>query len=755
MVQLVVNGLFLDLYEESPIKLNFSIEDITDTQARSVFSRTFRVPATRDNNRFFQHAFEINGIDFDVTQKYDAQILVDGAEFRRGQFRLQKIYINEAGDQVDYECLFLGETRSFSSAVGEGYLNELDLSEYNHVNNYANVTQSWQAYPEGSLTDGLFDGDILYPLIDFGNTYDSDGIPEQSRISALSTGAHFTQNSHPLFPNRFKPMVRAKVIWDKIFEESGFQYKSQFLESDTFRHLYVSAFGNQASPTLPEQTNNLLSAILNGTSIDGAPFTVPFNNVQDNGGNWNDLTYTYTAPLTGAYTFNINIEGSFTGELPAGGEIQVGLQVNGVYISSIFVTAGVAVSVPFSFNPGELIQGLTAGDEVKIEVEVSGGSLGPVAINSQSYFQISEAPGEVNVASMLQDKYKKLDFVRDILTKFRLVMAPDRTQANTFIIEPWADYIASGDYYDWTKKVDWSKDMQIEPLFYTQVENITFKDADDADFLNKLNREEFRENFGELLVDSNNELLTGSREITTKFAPTPVTQVEGAENSSVQNREKFVIPQIHIHEPGENSSYPIHHVPMAPQTRLLFYNGILPTGDSPNQADRRWFFFDDATTTAIQYEDYPMVSYFEYFPPQAGGLNLNWQVETGFLKFGTFDGLIGTSVYDRYWAEYIDSLYNKFARRVTVYVELNNVDLQDFSFDDIVFIKNAYYYVEKIYDAPIGRTEVVKVDLIKLNRVIEITNNVPPVPPVEDFYWHTTPTDFNLNDDLFNVANES
>jgi len=92
MVQLKVQDTFLDLYQEEPLKLNFSIEDITDAQARSIFSRSFRVPATKVNYEFFKTAFMVNGIDFDVTQRYDATILVDGNEFRRGQLRLEKIF---------------------------------------------------------------------------------------------------------------------------------------------------------------------------------------------------------------------------------------------------------------------------------------------------------------------------------------------------------------------------------------------------------------------------------------------------------------------------------------------------------------------------------------------------------------------------------------------------------------------------------------------------------------------------------------
>ena len=95
-------AVYLELYDTEPIRLTLSIEDITNAEASSVFSKTFRVPATRDNNEFFQNAYEIDGIDFDVTTKKPADILVDGAEFRQGHVRLQKIYVNGDQDKIDY-----------------------------------------------------------------------------------------------------------------------------------------------------------------------------------------------------------------------------------------------------------------------------------------------------------------------------------------------------------------------------------------------------------------------------------------------------------------------------------------------------------------------------------------------------------------------------------------------------------------------------------------------------------------------------
>ncbi len=124
-------ALYLDLYETQPIKLTLSIEDITSAEATSVFSRTFKVPATAHNAEFFENAFLIQGVTYDITIKKPAEILVDGQEFRTGHIRLQKIYINGDEERIDYELLFLGETRDFSSAVGEDTMCQLTLTDFN------------------------------------------------------------------------------------------------------------------------------------------------------------------------------------------------------------------------------------------------------------------------------------------------------------------------------------------------------------------------------------------------------------------------------------------------------------------------------------------------------------------------------------------------------------------------------------------------------------------------------------------------
>ena len=771
-VQLIVNGVFIDLYEQDPIKLTYSIEDIQTTEAKSVFSRQFRVPATTHNYEFFKTAFEINGLDFDVTQKYEGIILDNGAEIIRGQFRMTKIFRSEKTGKIDYECLFLGETRSFGSAVGDKLIVDLDFNEYSHVFDIDTVIDSWQAYPEGGANDGIFDGDILYPLINFGNTYSDDGVPVYTDISGRPqgnpAGDHFTESGQALVASRFKPMIRAKVIWDKIFEAAGYTYSSQFLESDLFKKLYISAFGPEASLTVLDESigtwkvkNNFTQAGLGVVPYDTFFF--------GQGLGFNTVTHEYTVPSSingvtvpagSTFTFGFSCTGAFQGDDFVGAQIQARLvkQSNGVisypYQSNTESAAG-NQSVNFYFGNSGINVSVNPGDKFWVEIFETGGGVDQAVIFPDGYFRVSNAIGGVQLSSNLKDDYKQIEFIKDIIAKFRLVMATDKLDRNNFIIEPWKDYIASGDYFDWTKKVDLNKDFVIEPLFFTQTEEIDFIDREDDDYLNELNIREFGEIFGTLMVDSQNELLKGKREIKTNIPPTPITQIQRGRYNNTDSANTFIIPHLYVVEPGTDPDYPRQNLFMNPHTRLLFYNGLKDTGlrTQSGNPGKEWFTTDGVTETG--HTNYPMVSYYEQFPNTPNTLNLNWQLEPGYIQtFGSTapnNPDVGVSCYTDYWSQYIESLYSKWARRVTIYIKLSSEDLRDFSFDDLIYIKDTYYYVEKIYDAPVGNEALVKVDLIKIETGISLNNPVVPPTPEEGTPWNSAPENYNEEDDFWQV----
>jgi len=737
---------WLDLYETQPIKLNLSVEDITNAEAKSVFSRTFKVPATSANNIFFKHAFLVDGIDYDVTVKKPAEIIVDGAEFRQGHIRLQRIYINGAQDKIDYEIIFLGETRDFSSAIGDASMCDLNISALSHTVNFNEIASSWSAFPSDykwdpttnnfisqtpSLTSGLKNGDVLYPLIDFGNTYDDSGNIEQARI-AVGGGAsahNFTKGPEDnvkksLYLNRFKPMIRAKRLLDEIFSIAEYTYTSVFLDSSKFKQLYVSSFGNVSRVDLDldaNSTNNMSATdsdsqtisdngynniIINDNVADpssGNTFTGDGKNYQ-----YSNTSSKFVAPVSGTYIFQA--EAQYMGWFD-----NYGNQQNAQFVparlllgnssgSTIYATGsygGGGVNTPGPITVQGVIS-LTAGDQIHTLLETQY-SIEQAQITGSEFACLS-SPGSSLPTASLDCDYKQIEFIKDLLTTFRLVMSPDPADSKNFIIEPFIDYVASGDLYDWSDKLVRDKDFIIEPLFNTQSDQIDFKHKDDGDYINVYHTQAYKNTFGYLQFDSGNELLKGTRNIETKWAPTPITQVENAGSDS-----RFIIPQLHTTSATDTGT---QHLPIKPKTRFLYYNGLEELLSNVNH----WFMQGmPGTVNGLDY--YPQVSYYDEWPMTVDSQVLNWNVDVPYwgTNVSGYNGLITqNSLYNTYWSGYINSLYDKNARRVTAYFTLNNVDLQTFSFDDVIFVDGTYYRPEKVNDAQIGVTGPVKVQLIKL-----------------------------------------
>ena len=740
------SAIFIDLYDTEPIKLTLSIEDITTADASSVFSKTFRVPATRNNNEFFKNAFAIDGIDYDVTVKKPAEILVDGAEFKSGHIRLQRIYTNGDQDKIDYELLFLGETRDFSSVIADRTLCQITMTDfswqdlpvsYTNADDfigpflYNDVVGSWNAFPENaSLTAGYADGDIIMPLIDHGNTY-NNGNPEQGRIALGSTGSgSFTHSANKLDLTRFKPMIRAKRVWDQIFQDAGYTYSSDFLNTDRFHQMYLSAFGNneqigmeidQTTTTIFESSNQFGS----GNDVNEYMFN---NLVISNVGNY----FNIASPSTGSYfvcpgaatvggnfyvmsasaQVDASIENSDYTNDPVYSAVQlvvvnsIGGSITQVLATGNYTFNGNTSSVTWDSRNGGYQP--VAGDIIQCYIDPDSSFVDYSAVTN-TYWDCTAAPGAYLSTLDLDCEYNQIDFIKDVLTMFRLVMQPDVKRPNNFIIEPWQEFIGSGTTYDWSDKINLAKDQILEPLFNTQSQEIEFTMQEDEDYINTFHQDNNKHAYGWLRFNSANELLKGKRDVEVLgIAPTPIDQIEHG-TSGTHPAPDFILPSIHTHDDNTAAN---EHIPIKPKSRFLFYNGKIPI-----TVQQDYWYMTNNTGGNVQQQTYPLVSPYEHWPVQTDSLNLNFSNDTRYY-ISPFPGAgynqQGSTLYDEYWSRYINSLYNKFSRRLTATFTLNNVDLQTFAFNDIVFINGAYFRPEKIIDVQVGATTEVKCQLITL-----------------------------------------
>ena len=709
----------IDLYESEPIKITKSVQSLEDPQAvTSSYSQTFRVPHTSTNGQFFESVFNVNTLDFNATQKCDAYINIDGAYFISGNIRLQSIYRNDSRGKIEYEILFFGETTTFAAEISPKDLSSLDLSEYGHDLNYDNVTGSWNNNLEG--------GDIVYPLAEWGYTYDTSGVPEQSTLSVYTGGTGgsvkgFTNVAFPLEINQFKPAIRAKAVWDKIFSEAGYSYESDFLNSGWFKDIYMVST-NDASSILNVQTRAL--ANLNNQSIGtiGGGIGTPPQKIQlsstsyDSANGFNLTNEEYLITANGLYDFTLSINTTYSAinyGSPYYAFGQLSMYVDDVLYSSFTTVLSSQASGGVLLRyvgPGNLVtptfenMNLTIGQKVDFRFFASFTYFN--WINFVSGTIKVDGPNYVSPSGLLPTQYKQIDFIKGINDRFKLVWEPDPEYPKKFTITPWVDWIRNGSTKDWTDKLDEGKDITITPLFVDQPRQITFKDSEEGDFNNFNYQQQYKETFGQLNFDSNIELITGNREIKTVFSSTPLSPI-GLAN-------KFLIP--HFAKDTETQRQPIQVKP-----RLLFYNGLQVSPYS-------WYIKDTVNSipSTIQTQ-YPAFSSFDRYPYNEDATDLNWNNSPQYwdpaynLSGGTggtgFAGRTGSTVYTNYWQTWTDNMYSPYSRKMKATFKLSSEDIQNLKFNDRIFVKDSYWYPSKINDYLLGEVTPVDVELIKLNNV--------------------------------------
>jgi hypothetical protein len=697
----------IDLYNTEPIKLTKSVQSLTDpTATTSTFSRTFRVPSTNANGQYFKAVFNVNTIDYNPSITADAYINVNGTYFIGGNVRLQNVFRNDATGKIEYDLLFLGETGNFGTIVAPKDLSTLNLSDYTHALNYTNIQNSW--------TYNLFGGDIVYPLAEWGYTYSSGAvaIPTQStlaRYDATVAPKGFTNSINPLALEQFKPAVRVKAIWDRIFQEAGFTYDSVFLGnlgaldgSDTFTKLYMIST-NEASTI---QTDSVAFEAQLTQSYSVSTGTGIFNQlvftteIFDDANAYNPLTSQYVIPFTGSpYTFSLY---NFYGNGNPGPNYSTGL-IN-LYLFVNGVQNQVRTAVP-DFN-GQFQDSNTGAYEINFSGAFTKGDIISFYITVSPFeyqdFEItnlnlgSVGPQIIDPSGLMPVQYKQIDLIKAVNDRFKLVWEPDRDDPTKFYIEPWVTWIKTGRELNWTDKLDEGQDISLKPLFFSQPRQIKYKDSEESDIFNLSYQQQYKETFGQLNTDSNIEQIKGERIISSLFASMPVAPIGNSTN--------FLIPKF-------SKLQGIQFQPIQVKPRLAYFNGL-------QLAPVTWYMEDDVAAPIPQV-NFPAFSSFDRFPYNTFALDLNWTNPPQYwdtVNVG-FSGRTARTAFTEFWQAWWNSVYDPYSRVMEATFALDVNDVQDLKFNDIIFIKDAWWFPITVKDFVLGAKSSVRVELLKLGNV--------------------------------------
>jgi hypothetical protein len=824
-----VNYQQLDLKPIDPIKINISVLDVNDPfQNTSTYSQTFLMPHTTRNGDYFMSVFEINGDDFDPTISADAYIEVDGHFFIAGRINLQSIIQNKLDNTISYEVLFLGNVANFASSLGRSTLCDLDFGgtaaiggtgtaygyNLNHEWSYQNVRKSWDVNPLNS-TGGLLNGDVLYPLVEWGYAYGgsaAEGNPDWdiNRTIAFGGVESFDVESRPLYLQQLKPAPRLKCVWDAIFNVSGFTYESNFLNSVDFRNIYLLTDSINSPIT---RTNNLWDVLLTDTitagtfgltGATGGLFLSTVSKLYDTGNNVNENSF--IVPITGTYT--LDFLANLQVYLPLGATetwtFELFNETTNTVIDSVsYGLTGVGCYFTYSetngypyIYPGEpnveivsmsSTTSLNVGDSLRMKVSLFPTSSTALSCiysdppgspifgstyeqientrNSFNSWRCTDAPTSNNIGAYMQCNITQIDLIKSICERFMLVVEPSKEEPKHFIIEPWKDWIGQGRTRDWSKKLDITQDFKIKPVFYTQKRILGLKDVEDNDYVNYAFQQNTGKTFGEISLDSGIELITDSRAEVSLFAPTPLDIIFGSGTGSTAASNPWLIAHLGKLTPGSSASA-AKIEPIIPKPRIVYFNGKRDLS-----SNMHWYLQDtvnrDVGATGHLQTQAPQISSFSTWDLSVAGgpggstslaKDLHWGQydNTNALTQRSSDPVYDTEIYNVntvtqntnfnvYWKLWYDNFLNsqegaKNSRVAEAYFNLTIDDVRDLSFNDRVWVNNAYWYVTKINDFKIGQSSLCKVELLKLyvNGISYLQSDLNPCLTLQCYSWEIT-----------------
>ena len=689
MIRLVVQNQVtnelqeLDTFGNENINLTLQVDDVRDIESKNAsYSKDFNLPATKRNNKFFEHYYNVDRYktNFNVYKNVKAFLYSDDVLVLEGFLRLLNVVDKDT--EVTYNVVLFNDVANIIETLADATINDLDFTDIDHELTPLNIILSWAgltALSAGGTTDKVF-----YPLINDGQIY----------VDAENLYMRSYQENYIL-------NISLKYVIDKIFDYAGFSYDSGFFETDYFKDIFFDIGRNDNSSDFTDSTITATVGsgtdsvgVNNGTnigdSIEGATVIDFVNESGDTDGNFNHDTSVFTAP----YDCYLNIE--YTVKIYNESTFQYGvlrLYANDENLGQHFINEAVGAGNPtvetktftgsvFVANGNTLtLQWVAPMADLMIANSDASLTLNILDVSTSS--KIKANRGDIKLA----------DILKDVVTAFNLTL--ESKQNNLLKIEPYYNF-TTNNVLDWTKKIN-ANEFVIEPIEIPK--RIEFKHAEDSDdYYHERYKNAHNTEYGSQVL----EFDVDSDEVNTielSVFAAPFTKQLDNSNINLQ----------HIATDNGEELEAFDNAP-----RLIFKNPLGYDIDLDVQDD----------TGEIFGAGYQFINNgTQYFGSADNNAPLP-QVETNSysLLFGftnpiytpTLGNIPSRTLYNFFWADYIDEKFN-ITDGLILKAEFNlkPTDIYNFSFGDLVKVKDQHYRVNKI-EYNTDRNNLAKVELLRI-----------------------------------------
>jgi len=700
--EIYINNKQVDLIEGVSMPLNFNIADVRDPANRNAsYSKTISIPATKANNLLFTNIFEVNkevyttdatvnfSPDFNPNLKASCLIYIDSILQLKGTAQLLNIVRD--GDAMMYEVAVVGEANNLFKDIGANKLTDLDFSRFNHAYTKANIINSWDTSIKinNATIPFAYGSGYVYPMIDLGYT----------------DGTYYDLTN-------WLPSIYLKTYIDEIFADAGYTYTSTFMTSDLFKHLVIPYNRTKIELDTTGRDTYLFKATLS-TSLTGtlastaSEIEVDYDTENwDIGGNYNNVTYKYTAPADGSFIFD------FTGDYTRYGASNIVFKIykNGSFLSSETFTMSASTG---SFAVGIYGVDLVAGDYVRFKVAATGLSALTTLRYTIDNFTVANRltsvttleGATVNMNLCIPKDIQQKDLLLSVIKMFNLYVDIDKNNSKNLIIQTRDDFYANNTYVDWTDKIDYGQQIEIKPLSELNFKEYKFTYKADKDYFNELYTKEIGEVYGQYSNEVVNDFQTDTNLVEVIFSPTP-----SVGNSSFDR----VVPKI-VKRDDNNVDTPIDF-----NIRILYYAGLLNCDV--------WEFRSTNSGNEI-YSVYPYVGHFDDpYAPEIIDLNFGYLQEC----FWNLNSSINKNLFNYLHSKHIQEITSKDSKMITAYFHLLPMDIYNLNFRNYVFLKDAYFIINKIIDYDFLNNSLTKVELLKIKNAPDYSYSELPAPPQWD-----------------------
>ena len=559
--KLIANGTQLDLFDDEDILVSDNVTGLFDIGVLpSDFTRQITVPGTKKNNAFFEHVYDISVINpylFSTNTKVPCYLDFDGIYLANGYLQLNKVNVIANKFIDSYEITIYGGISSFARDINRNYLTNLtSLQQYNHTASYDNISASWNG--------NLFNGDIVYPLADYGSGY------QYTQGSLQTFGMNTTNGS--LSVQNFKPAIRVKAVLDAIFEEAGYTYTSSFLSSGVLDDVYMICNHSLKYPEfdgvdLETYGKIKVGPVSGSTDIDlpsNTFVTLPWSNaLSDPQGFWNNNAYRVEkrTNLEGILNLNVNVSCSVNnmpGTFSANGTWQIQMVETGsstayslraiqsyiVFFDQLQQSRTGGINTTYELQTQFKLDDIPPGNyyfQIKQRPNFASPTVQPTVtldpdVSTKSYLQITSvnqaADGKVmDIPSNMPygtNGIKQIDFLLGIQKKFNLIIYPNKTKPLEFIIETFNDWYKRGEIKDFNKYINLDKRIEVIPANNLAVNQLNFGDTLDGDYIAQQFSKEANREFGKsYYTDTTNFFSQGKFEVKTTFGNGPLIKIAG------------------------------------------------------------------------------------------------------------------------------------------------------------------------------------------------------------------------------------